>query len=100
MAQKPPSSVVVASEGHHESEPGTAVVGTGGVQNPGLEPEHQRITDLDPKEEKKAERRIALFFSLSIVGSLIAAVSYIVFPIIPGDMQSVRLNNMLSLIHI
>ena len=54
MAQKPPSSLVVASEGHHENEPGTAVVATGGVANPGLEPEHQRITDLDPKEEKKA----------------------------------------------
>jgi len=94
MAQKPPSSVVVASEGHHENEPGTAVVATrwrGESGSRARTPAHYRP---GPQKEKKAERRIALFFSLSIVGSLIAAISYIVFPIIPGDMQSVRLNNM------
>lgn len=40
------------------------------------------------------ERRIAGFFALSILGSVFAAVSYVVFPIIPGDMASVRLNNL------
>ncbi len=94
MAQRPPSSDLVTSEMPEENDPGTAVVTSNSVSNPGLEPEHQRVTDLDPREEKKAERRIALFFTLSIVGSLIAAVAYVVFPIIPGDMRSVRLNNM------
>ena len=94
MAQKPPGTDIVAGEQPEDNDPGIAIVRSNAVQNPGLEPEHQRITDLDPKEEKKAERRISLFFTLSIAGSLIAAVSYVVFPIIPGDMQSVRLNNM------
>jgi ubiquinol-cytochrome c reductase iron-sulfur subunit len=94
MAQKPPGTDVVTGGNQEESDPGTAVMVADSVVNPGLPPEHLRITDLDPKEEKKAERRIAMFFALSIVGSLIAAMSYVVFPIIPGDMQSVRLNNM------
>jgi hypothetical protein len=42
------------------------------------------------KREKGMERRISLFFLLSIVGSVFAAVAYVIFPIIPGDMQSVR----------
>lgn len=75
-------------------DPGTAVVTRQKPQNPGLPPEHLRVTDLDPKEEKKAERNIALFFILSVVGSVFAAVAYVIFPIIPGDMQSVRNNNM------
>jgi hypothetical protein len=33
-----------------------------GTPEPWPAPEHQRVTDLDPKEEKKAERVIALFF--------------------------------------
>jgi ubiquinol-cytochrome c reductase iron-sulfur subunit len=69
-------------------------VSSSNPQNPGLAPEHLRVTDLDPKEEKKAERLIALFFGLSIVGSVLAALAYVSFPIVPGDMQSVRNNNM------
>lgn len=84
----------MAQEPHDKVDPGTAVVTRQTPQNPGLAPEHLRVTDLDPKEEKKAERRIALFFLLSVVGSVFAAVAYVVFPIIPGDMQSVRNNNM------
>jgi len=93
MASTPPRKKNAASAAP-VSDPGTAVVASSSVANPGLEVEHQRVTDLDPAEEKKAERRIALFFSLSILGSIVAAVSYVVFPIIPGDMASVRLNNM------
>ena len=93
MASTPPRKNNAASAAP-VSDPGTAVIARSSVANPGLELEHQRVTDLDPAEEKKAERRIALFFSLSILGSVVAAVSYVVFPIIPGDMASVRANNM------
>jgi len=94
MATTPPGKDLSAPGHQDELDPGTAVVSRSVPQNPGLPPEHQRVTDLDPKEEKKAERRIAMFFLLSIVGSVFAAVAYVVFPIIPGDMQSVRNNNM------
>jgi len=94
MATTPPGKNLKATEPQEELDPGTAVVSRQAPQNPGLPPEHLRVTDLDPKEEKKAERRIALFFVLSIAGSIFAAVAYVIFPIIPGDMQSVRNNNM------
>jgi len=94
MATTPPGKDLRAPEPEEELDPGTAVVSRAIPQNPGLPPEHLRVTDLDPKEEKKAERRIAMFFLFSIVGSVFAAVAYVIFPIIPGDMQSVRNNNM------
>jgi ubiquinol-cytochrome c reductase iron-sulfur subunit len=77
-----------------DNDPGAAVVSRDAVENPGLPPERLRVTDLDPKFEKQAERRIALFFAISIVGSIVAAVSYSAFPIVPGDLWSVRLNNL------
>lgn len=94
MAIIPPGTSLQAHEPHEENDPGTAIVSAQGPQNPGLPELHQRVTDLDPKEEKKAERLISLFFLLSIGGSVFAAVAYVIFPIIPGDMQTVRNNNM------
>jgi len=94
MATTPPGTSLQAHEPQEENDPGTAIVSSQGAQNPGLPAVHQRVTDLDPKEEKKAERLISLFFMLSIGGSIFAAVAYVIFPIIPGDMQSVRNNNM------
>ena len=94
MATTPPGKDLQAHEPQEENDPGTAVVASSGPRNPGLPEIHQRVTDLDPKEEKKAERLIALFFVLSIGGSIFAAIAYVIFPIIPGDMQSVRNNNM------
>ena len=79
MAKKPPASGIETS-GHDEvMDPGTAVERSSAPQNPGLAPEHQRVTDLDEKEAKGMERRIAGFFLLSIVGSVFAAVAYVVF---------------------
>jgi len=73
---------------------GIAVVTDNPVANPGFPPERPRVTDLDPKKEKSQERRIVGLFFLSIIGSVAAIAAYIVFPIIPGDMESVRNNTM------
>jgi ubiquinol-cytochrome c reductase iron-sulfur subunit len=74
--------------------PGTAVVPSDAIPNPG-HPEHRlRVTDLDPKKDKGAERTVSLLFFLSLVGSVLAVVFYFLFPIIPGDMASVRLNTL------
>ena len=73
---------------------GTAVIPSGAFENPGLPTHHPRATDLDPKKEKTAERRVGGLFLLSIVASVFAIVAYIIFPIVPGDMDSVRLNNL------
>ncbi|WP_213816457.1 ubiquinol-cytochrome c reductase iron-sulfur subunit [Glaciihabitans sp. dw_435] len=79
----------------YEVSPGTAVVRTDNIPNPGFPPHRERQTDLDPKKDKRAERQVTSLFYLSIVGSVFAVAAYIAFPIIPGDMGSVRLNTLL-----
>ncbi|MDF1480195.1 Rieske 2Fe-2S domain-containing protein [Leifsonia sp. H3M29-4] len=79
---------------HHAPSAGIAVVTDDAVQNPGFPPYRPRVADLDPKKERQQERRVGGLFLLSIVGTVAAITSYIVFPIIPGDMLSVRLNNL------
>jgi ubiquinol-cytochrome c reductase iron-sulfur subunit len=74
---------------------GTAVVARDAVQNPGFPPHRHRVTDLDPKKEKNAERTVYTLFYLSIVGSVLAIAAYMAFPIIPEDIDSVRMNNLL-----
>jgi len=77
-----------------ERSSGIAVISEHPVENPGFPPERPRVTDLDPKQEKGQERRIVALFFVSIIGSVAAIALYILFPIIPGDMQSVRNNTM------
>jgi ubiquinol-cytochrome c reductase iron-sulfur subunit len=87
-------SAVVKSEAPIAS-PGTAVVASDAFENPGLPPHRLRVTDLDPKKDRTAERRVYTLFYISIVGSIFAVAAYIAFPIIPGDTASVRLNTLL-----
>ncbi|MDO9589859.1 MAG: Rieske 2Fe-2S domain-containing protein, partial [Microcella sp.] len=72
-----------------------AVVRADRISNPGFPPERLRVTDLDPKKAKQAERTISALFFLSVIGSVLAVVAYILFPIDEGDPGTIRLNNML-----
>ena len=78
-----------------EVSPGLAVVPSDGLQNPGFPPHRPRLTDTDPKKDKRAERQVSGLFYLSIVGSIFAVAAYIAFPIVPGDMASVRMNTLM-----
>jgi quinol---cytochrome c reductase iron-sulfur subunit len=74
---------------------GTAVaVPSGAFENPGLPTHGPRSTDLDPKKDKTAERRVGGLFLFSIAASVFAIVAYIIFPIEPGNLSTVRLNNL------
>lgn len=86
-------SAVVKSEAPMPS-PGTAVVASDAFENPGLPPHRLRVTDLDPRKDRIAERRVYTLFYLSIVGSIFAVAAYVAFPIVPGDTASVRLNTL------
>src|SRR5690554_6394064 len=86
-------SAVEKSEPRQVSS-GTAVVTSDAIPNPGLPPHRPRVTDIDPAKERAAARRVSGLFLLSIIGSVFAVVAYIVFPIIPGDAASVRLNTL------
>ena len=73
---------------------GTAVVPSEEIPNPGFPPHRPRVTDTDPQKEALAARRVTGLFFLSIIGSVMAVTVYFAFPIVPGDMGSVRLNNL------
>jgi ubiquinol-cytochrome c reductase iron-sulfur subunit len=73
---------------------GLAVTDDNGHVNPGLPPHRERITDSDPKKERLAERRVGGLFLLSALGSVLAVVFYFLFPIVPGDVASVRVNTL------
>ncbi len=83
-----------AVEVHRKGDPGTAVVLHETVENPGFPPHRPRVTDLDPKKERRAERVVYTLFYLSIAGSIWAIAAYIAFPIVDSDPGSVRLNNL------
>jgi ubiquinol-cytochrome c reductase iron-sulfur subunit len=74
---------------------GTAIIVSDEIENPGFEPYRARVADLDPVKERQQERRVSGLFFISIIASVIAITVYIVFPITPGDVASVQLNNLL-----
>ncbi|MBM7796761.1 ubiquinol-cytochrome c reductase iron-sulfur subunit [Pseudoglutamicibacter cumminsii] len=55
-------------------------VGQGGTskefQNPGLPPHTPRITDVDPKAEKRASRQVFVLFLISILGTILFFFGY------------------------
>ena len=71
---------------------GTAVVQSDEIQNPGFPPHRLRVTDLDPKKDALAQRRVTGLFFLSVIGSVLAVAAYVAFPIEIGNMASVRLS--------
>jgi len=89
---------IVAGSSHGEfgppADPGTAVIASDAIPNPGFEPHRDRITDIDPKKQKHAERTVYTLFYVSIIGSILAIAAYIAFPMESGNMGDVRLNNM------
>lgn len=78
-----------------ERPAGTALIQSDAVENPGFPPERLRVGDKDPARAKRIERGIIALFWLAVVGSVGAIAAYIAFPIVPGDLNSVRMNNML-----
>ena len=74
--------------------PGTAVIPYDAFENPGFEPHRPRVTDEDPKREKRAQRTVYTLFYLSVLGSVWMIAAYMLFPIESNDVGAVRLNNM------
>lgn len=99
MAQDDSSGTdIVAADSSHAAHPtaapGTAVIATDAFENPGFPPHRPRVTDEDPKREKRAQRTVYTLFYLSILGSVWAIAAYMLFPMESNDVGAVRLNNM------
>lgn len=73
---------------------GSAVSRPDRIQNPGFEPEHKRVTDVSAERQRGAERGISVLFMLSGILSASGFALNFIFPIVPGDLSSTRLNNM------
>jgi ubiquinol-cytochrome c reductase iron-sulfur subunit len=101
MAQDDPSGTeLAAADSSHAAQEfagstGTAVIPADAFENPGFAPHRPRVTDEDPKREKRAQRTVYTLFYLSILGSVWAIAAYILIPIESNDIDAVRLNNML-----
>ncbi|WP_028046520.1 Rieske 2Fe-2S domain-containing protein [Cellulomonas sp. URHE0023] len=62
-------------------------------EDPGHPEHHQRMGDVDPKANKKAERQVVFLFVISIVATIGFLVAYFAVP--PGDTpESMRLSNL------
>jgi len=89
-------NAVLATPGHGAdgAAVGTAVISPDAVQNPGLPPHRERVTDVDPKKEKRAERIVYSLFYLSVLGSIGAVLAYMFFPIEDGRLEAIRMQTM------
>ena len=96
MANPGSGSDIVPVDSSHgpQASAGTAVIAADAFENPGLPPHQQRVTDLDPKVDRRNERGVSLIFYLSIVFSIAAIAAYFAVPIVEDDPASVRLNNL------
>jgi ubiquinol-cytochrome c reductase iron-sulfur subunit len=73
---------------------GTLVEPAEPLENPGLPDHHHKVTDVDPKKEKNAERVVTALFWVSLAFSIFAVLAYFIWPIDREDITSVRWNNM------
>src|SRR5690606_14380956 len=78
----------------YEPSPGLSVAVSDPAQNPGLPPHRERMTDKDPKAEKRAARTVYTLFYLSLAGSIWAVAAYMLFPIEDQSLLSIRHNNL------
>ncbi|WP_157156026.1 MULTISPECIES: ubiquinol-cytochrome c reductase iron-sulfur subunit [unclassified Diaminobutyricimonas] len=95
MAEQHDSAAGSAVDKPREVSPGTAIVVADRIENPGFPPAHKRVADLDPTREKKIERGVSALFWVSIIGAVFAIAAYFIWPIEPGNMASVRMNNLM-----
>ncbi len=97
MAETHGASAGTAVETHTPASvsTGVAVISDDSVENPGFPPFRPRVSDIDPVKARQNERRVFWLFLVSIAGSILAVVAYIAFPIHEGDIESVRVNNLL-----
>ncbi|MEV7972052.1 Rieske 2Fe-2S domain-containing protein [Cellulomonas sp. NPDC089187] len=78
----------------------TDLTPTGGNQlperfeDPGLHEHHDRMSDIDPKANKRAERQVVVMFVLSILGTIGFLVAYALVPP-DGTTAGIRTSNLL-----
>ncbi|WP_246021030.1 ubiquinol-cytochrome c reductase iron-sulfur subunit [Arthrobacter echini] len=62
-------------------------------ENPGIPPHRPRLADRDPRAEKRAERQVALLFTISVIGTVLFFVGYFFIPL-NDTIERLRLQNL------
>jgi len=98
MSQHDDEATGSAVEAHapREVSIGTAIAPTDAVENPGMPPHRERVTDLDPRKDRQMSRRVVALFLFSILASAFAIFAYFFWPIdvsVEG-FGTIRQNNM------
>lgn len=83
-----------ALEKAHRPSSGLVVAVADPVQNPGLPPHRERMTDKDPAAMSRAVRTVYTLFYISLAASLWAVAAYMLFPIESGNFGDIRSNNL------
>jgi ubiquinol-cytochrome c reductase iron-sulfur subunit len=63
-------------------------------EDPGLHEHHERLGDIDPKANKRAERQVVVLFALSVLGTIGFLVAYAIVPP-DGTVAGIRMSNLL-----
>jgi ubiquinol-cytochrome c reductase iron-sulfur subunit len=79
---------------HHRTD--LEPIGSAGdpIPDPGIPPHEQRLVDIDPTANRRAERQVAMLFALSSVATILFIVGYIAYPLGSGDLEKIRASNM------
>jgi ubiquinol-cytochrome c reductase iron-sulfur subunit len=62
------------------------------VPDPGLEPHQPRLTDIDPKAARRAERQVATMFGVAALCVVASMVAYVALPL-DGDLSRILASN-------
>lgn len=63
-------------------------------ENPGLPPHRSRMSDTEPKAEKRAERQVVAIFTVSILASIAGIVGYFAFPLDGQEIFNVQMSHL------
>ncbi len=63
-------------------------------EDPGLHEHHERLGDVDPRANKRAERQVVVLFALSVLGTIGFLVAYALVPP-DGTVAGIRMSNLL-----
>lgn len=76
----------------HGSELEPTTQGGDPLPDPGLPPHEPRLTDVDVKQAKRAERQVATMFGVAALGSIGFVVAYLALPL-TGELDRLQLSN-------
>jgi ubiquinol-cytochrome c reductase iron-sulfur subunit len=64
------------------------------IPDPGVPANHERLVDVDPRANKRAERQVAALFGISALATVLFVVGYVAVPLDGGGLTELRTSNL------